>query len=154
MTKQTYKRTSNHMRIRVIEPFASSWLPITDSNGKYIVGKAYEKPSFRPLDLGRKNKQKNAKMRGIWVVRGVLKTSGLQEGDLVKPSDWTTQSIRIEYKRIKSRASDDAETKIRKLRTSKYWSIIEKFLSNEYGKKMIDIDVVKKQDGDFYLKIT
>lgn len=155
MGKKTYIPRDNHMRIRVIEPNDELWLLLVKKGGKYYAAmpKDVNAIKFSTLDIGKKKRQPEKKARGIWMIRGVLEGADIEPGDPVKGINWTTQSIRVEYAAFDSSADDSPATKIRKLKTSKYWEIIKNFLNKEYDDKIKSINVIQKED-DFSLDMT
>ena len=151
--QRVYTPKDNHIKIRVIEPDPVMWLDLV-KKGKNFIATMPSKPGatkFIVLDIGR-GKATEKKARGIWMVRGVLE--GAHDiGDTVDPSNWTTQSIRVEYKSFNSSSDDTAAKKIQKLKRSKYWKIVRNFMEREYGVPLMSINVVEKTSGDFKLEM-
>jgi len=148
--KRKYERKRNFMRIRIRDPNPELWYSLKKIKGQYYIvsEQDYKGHKFITLDIGQIEEKG---IQGIAFIRGVPKIIKLKIGDKIKTQDWRSQSIRVEYKRLKVSPTDIPEKQIQAV-YDHYETDIINFLEREYGKDIIDIEIVPK-DVDFQLKI-
>ena len=135
------------MRIRVLPPKRSLWKSIRKRRKYYYIVRNGTKNStkFITLDVGTKG--------GLMFIRGVPSKSKLKVGDRVKNDDFLTQSVRVEYNKIKTTHNENPINIISKLMNSPYYNWILKFIQNEYDEEIDIFDIIPKGDG-FQIQIT